>query len=61
VIAEIFDRFAGRETYLKTDWDNTSFELVAGSDVLTVPFRLSAFERALVEAGGWLEYADGRY
>jgi 3-isopropylmalate/(R)-2-methylmalate dehydratase small subunit len=61
VIAEIFDRFAGRETYLKTDWDNTSFELVAGGDVLAVPFRLSAFERALVEAGGWVEYADGRY
>ena len=61
VIAEIFERFTGRETYLKTDWDNTRFELVAGGDVLTVPFGLSAFERALVEAGGWLEYADGRY
>ena len=61
VIGEIFERFSGRETFLKTDWDNTTFELVAGGDALTVPFSLSAFERALVEAGGWVEYADGRY
>ncbi|MDR2176629.1 MAG: 3-isopropylmalate dehydratase small subunit [Treponema sp.] len=27
----------------------------------TVPFKLEGFERALVEAGGWVEYAAGRY
>jgi 3-isopropylmalate/(R)-2-methylmalate dehydratase small subunit len=60
-IAEIFTRFGGRETYLKTDLGGSRFELTADGDALTVPFSLSAFERALVEAGGWVEYADGRY
>jgi 3-isopropylmalate/(R)-2-methylmalate dehydratase small subunit len=27
----------------------------------TVPFRLEGFEKALVEAGGWVEYAAKRY
>jgi 3-isopropylmalate/(R)-2-methylmalate dehydratase small subunit len=61
VIAEIFARFAGRETYLKTDLDDSCFELTAGGDLLRLSFSLSAFERALVKAGGWVEYADGRY
>jgi 3-isopropylmalate/(R)-2-methylmalate dehydratase small subunit len=26
-----------------------------------IPFELSPFDRALVEAGGWLAFADGRY
>ena len=60
-IAEIFTRFAGRETFLKTDLDNGRFELTAEGDVLSVPFSLSGFERALVAAGGWVDYADANY
>ena len=32
-----------------------------GAGVLEVPFTLSDFDAALVEAGGWVEYADTRY
>ncbi len=60
-IAEIFARFAGRDTVLKTDLAGSRFALTAGEDRLSVPFSLSGFERALVEAGGWVEYADARY
>ncbi len=27
----------------------------------TIPFEISSFDRALVEAGGWVEFADQRY
>jgi hypothetical protein len=27
----------------------------------TVSFTVSAFDAGLVEAGGWVEYADGKY
>jgi 3-isopropylmalate/(R)-2-methylmalate dehydratase small subunit len=33
----------------------------SGGRTEEIPFSLGAFDRALVEAGGWLEYADNRY
>jgi 3-isopropylmalate/(R)-2-methylmalate dehydratase small subunit len=32
-----------------------------GSDQLAFDFEISPFDKALVEAGGWVEYADARY
>ena len=33
----------------------------AGGVKQTFPFEISPFDKALVEAGGWVEYADARY
>jgi len=33
----------------------------SGTQVEDIPFALAEFDRALVQAGGWLEYADQRY
>ncbi len=32
-----------------------------GDQALTFAFEISPFDKALVEAGGWVEYADARY
>ena len=33
----------------------------AGGTRETFSFEISPFDKALVEAGGWVEYADARY
>ncbi len=60
-IADLFARFAGRDTRLATDFAGGTFTFTADRDSLSLPFQLAPFDRALVEAGGWLEYADTHY
>lgn len=61
MIADLLTRFADRDTRLETDFSNGTFTFTTDGDRLTVPFHLSEFDRALVDAGGWLEYADANY
>lgn len=58
---DLFSRFAGRETRVEVDLDQLMFTFSAGGDKVKVPFTLTDFDRALVEAGGWLEFADAHY
>jgi 3-isopropylmalate/(R)-2-methylmalate dehydratase small subunit len=60
-IEDLFSGFAGRNVRLETDFGTSTFTLSADNRTLGVPFRLSAFDRALVEAGGWVEYADAHF
>ena len=60
-IAELFTRFADRDTRLDTDFEAGTFTFRTGSVTHTVSFQLSGFDRALIEAGGWVEYADANY
>ena len=60
-IADLFHRFAGRATRMETDFARRTFTFTANEDVCTVTFQISEFDRALVEAGGWVEYADAHY
>jgi 3-isopropylmalate/(R)-2-methylmalate dehydratase small subunit len=61
VLEGIFRDFAGTETLLTVDTEKGLLLFKAGSKERTVPFALKDFERALVEAGGWVEYAAARY
>jgi 3-isopropylmalate/(R)-2-methylmalate dehydratase small subunit len=62
-IDALFSEFASgtADTTLVCDLQNASFTFTSGAKEKTVPFTLSGFERALIEAGGWLEYADRHY
>jgi 3-isopropylmalate/(R)-2-methylmalate dehydratase small subunit len=60
-IADLFARFAARKTRLETNFAEATFTFTADSGSLSVPFDLAPFDRALVEAGGWVEYADAHY
>jgi 3-isopropylmalate/(R)-2-methylmalate dehydratase small subunit len=60
-INELFKTFAGRDVQVETDLERSVFVFTAGDIRKEVPFSLGGFDRALIEAGGWLNYADQRY
>ena len=60
-IAHLFDQFSGSETLLETDFDNQVFIINTLNRKEQIPFELNQFDRDLVKAGGWVEYADTKY
>lgn len=60
-IASLFQKFADRETHCSLALSPPHLTLTSGDEMLQLEFRLEGFERALIEAGGWLEYADEKY
>lgn len=57
----LFSKFSGKETKLITNFNSGTFTFIAGDDSETVSFSISDFDRDLVKAGGWVDYADARY
>lgn len=60
-IDHIHKTFSGPGTILQTDFENSQFIFRNHGVNETVEFHISEFDRALVMAGGWLEYADKTY
>ena len=60
-IDRLFSECAGRETRMTADVGRGVIAVSCDGRTEEIPFSLGAFDRALVEAGGWLEYADNRY
>lgn len=60
-IDDLFNRFKGNATRVETDLDRQILTFIAGDDRAEVSFELADFDRALVEAGGWVDYADAKY
>jgi 3-isopropylmalate/(R)-2-methylmalate dehydratase small subunit len=57
----IFKKFAGKETTLETDMEKKVLRFTSENEEETLSFEISGFDQALVEAGGWVGYADSRY
>ncbi len=57
----LFSTFAGSTASVTTDLDAMEFTFTSGKESVTVPFSLSEFDKTLVEAGGWVEFADSNY
>jgi 3-isopropylmalate/(R)-2-methylmalate dehydratase small subunit len=57
----LFQRFGGKETEVKTDFDNNKLVIRSGEDEEIIPFAISDFDQKLVRAGGWVDYADQHY
>jgi 3-isopropylmalate/(R)-2-methylmalate dehydratase small subunit len=60
-IDRLFNEFSGHQTAIETDLVNSRFTVTSGKARAQFPFSISAFNRSLVEAGGWVEYADQKY
>ncbi len=60
-INEIFEKFAGKETFLETDAGKGLFIIKSSDNEMKIEYSTSGFDRELVEAGGWVDYADSRY
>ena len=57
----VFTNCAGRETEVEADLENSQLTIRCADSEETLPFSISDFDRELVNAGGWLEFADARY
>lgn len=60
-IAHLFETLAGKDATIETDLDKMLFIISADGIKEEIPFTISDFDRSLVEAGGWVEYADSHY
>jgi 3-isopropylmalate/(R)-2-methylmalate dehydratase small subunit len=60
-IDRLFHRFAGSATTLQADLHRAAFQFTSEEAEEEIDFTLSDFDRTLVEAGGWLEFADSHY
>jgi len=57
----LFADFSGLETYVETDLENQELTFRAADRHERIAFELSGFDRELVAAGGWVDYADANY
>ncbi len=60
-IDRVFKQFSGKDTCLETDLQINIFIIKADGLTEEISFKISDFERSLVDAGGWVEYTDSRY
>ncbi len=60
-IDRLFSDFSDLKTTLETDLAEQVFIFRTTEREERVPFDLAGFDRELVEAGGWVEYADRNY
>ena len=61
VIDRLFHTCSKKHTVVATDVTKQVFHITADGFSEQIPFALPAFDRDLVMAGGWLEYADQHY
>ncbi len=50
----------GRDVEIAIDLADCTLT-ATGAKTLTIPFKMNEFDKKLVEAGGWLTYADKKY
>lgn len=60
-IDKLFADFSGKEAFFETDLANSRFIISADGQSAEFGFSISDFDRSLIEAGGWVEYADAHY
>jgi 3-isopropylmalate/(R)-2-methylmalate dehydratase small subunit len=60
-VDHLFAVYADRGSRIDIDLDQAALTIRTADVGESVPFTISDFDRALVKAGGWLEYADEKY
>jgi 3-isopropylmalate dehydratase small subunit len=57
----LFKLGTGKDVEIETDFEKSQFIVRADGEEERIHFTISDFDRRLVKAGGWLEYADKNY
>ncbi|MCW7752806.1 3-isopropylmalate dehydratase small subunit [Desulfobotulus sp. H1] len=60
-IETLFARFAGRDTFVTVNLEKEEFSFRSENDRLDFSFHISEFDKSLVLAGGWVDFADQNY
>lgn len=62
VVDRLFSRYGKEGATIAVDIQSFLLTVTStGSPAETIPFKLSPFEAALIQTGGWVEYADAKY
>jgi 3-isopropylmalate/(R)-2-methylmalate dehydratase small subunit len=61
VIEHLFKNCPTEGTTVTTDLEKNIFQFEFGGQTEDISFSLSEFDRTLIDAGGWLEFADAKY
>ena len=61
LIDHLFQTYGNLETVLNADIEDRVLQIKAGGQAEQISFSLTDFDLALVNAGGWVEYADKKY
>ena len=61
IIDRLFKLCSDKDIDLKTDFLNGQFIIKLNDEEERINFTISDFDRELIEAGGWLDFADKRY
>ena len=60
-LEEIFSTFANAEATVETDLDKGTLKISGSGKSKEYSFKIGGFDLALVQAGGWVAYADQKY
>ena len=60
-VDNLFEVFKSTDTYLDTDVDRNKVKVYNDINEITLSYELSDFEKELIRAGGWLQYANQHY
>ena len=60
-INDIFDTFSHEKTYISVDVEKAEITIQSKSQEKKTGFTMLDFDRALIQTGGWVEYADRHY
>ena len=60
-VDRLFATFSGVDTTVETDLEGRCFVFKSGDNQEVIPFTISGFDRELINAGGWVDYADAKY
>ncbi len=54
-------RHSGRSAAIDVDFENDRITIRSAAGAETIGYALSGFDKALVKAGGWVDFADAKY
>ncbi len=60
-IDSLFKAFNGQDAQISIDVETSTIDFQSDDQSLTVDFKISEFDKTLIQTGGWLEYADKHY
>jgi len=60
-IDRLFEICSGNDVEITTDMDGCQFIVKMGNEEERIFFEIADFDRALINSGGWVEYADSKY
>ena len=61
-IQQLFNSYKDKAVEIKTDIHNLTFSIIEnGQEIEKVNFSISEFDKSLIDAGGWVDFADSKY